>query len=163
MANRERSGFIHSRAERKKKAKTISFYVHPKKKISVFDRDALVKFLLLEEIAQFYEYCLKQDGAEPENRECHLKELTETVRICNTAVEVADLAILRGECRAVRKAISERKLLRESGLAALREELLTVMKKIASTDAQVFKELMDKVRETEYDVSEEKVKGGERV
>ena len=143
MASQNTPKFIHSHAERKKKAEQLRQTLPMP--VSFFDREALVEFLLLEELVNLYTYRLKVEkgrqcgtrGGEMA-RERNVTAFAALIKVFSTAMEIAEGEIYNGNFKAVWSSIPEGALMKASKstkyMAQMRT-LATKMLKSISEDA----------------------------
>lgn len=112
-------------------------------KISIFDREALVEFFLLEDVVRLYEFRLKNEKQKVVNTRAgqkatnlNLEKFTAILKIFKAAIEVAWAEITSGNYSSVWKAIPEHALMKAAGsvkyLPELREIAVNLLKSLSS-------------------------------
>ena len=114
MANQVK--FITSHRARVKRAN--EYRRNSPENISIFDREALVEFYLLEDVIRLYEYRLKNEEAKVVEtragrlaKERNITKFAAIINIFKSAVEIARASITSGNYKAVWKSIPEHALM----------------------------------------------------
>ena len=133
--------FITSHGYRLRRAKDLIPTLP--EKISIINREAIVEFFLLEDIARLYEYRLEQEKrkvvktpAGERAKRANMEKFTAIINLFNSAIEIAWSEITSGNYSAVWKAIPEHALM----IAANSVKNLPTLRKIA---VSLLKELSD--------------------
>ncbi len=112
-------------------------------RISIFDREALVEFYLLEDVVRLYEFRLRNEHqkvvdtrAGQKATNLNLEKFTAIINIFKAAIEVAWAEITSGNYSSVWKAIPEHALMKAAGsikyLPELREIAVNLLKSLSS-------------------------------
>lgn len=135
MASQNTPKFVHSHAERKKKAEQLRQTLPMP--VGFFDREALVEFLLLEELVNLYTYRLKLaegrqyiTGHGKKSGEANIIAFSALVKLFTTAMEVAESEIYSGNFKAVWSSIPEGALMRAAKSAG--REHMSAMRTLAT-------------------------------
>lgn len=142
--------------------------------ISIFDREALVEFYLLEDVVRLCEWRMKKEnekivttrGGEMSHK-LHLEQLTAIINIFKTIIEIAESEIIAGNYKAVWSSIPESALMKAAGkvqylpqLRALATKMLRSLSSEAITATAEGEALNDDIDAIEaHDKNVRKVKG----
>ncbi len=111
-------------------------------KISIFDREALVEFFLLEDVVRLYEYRLKNEHlklvetrAGVKAKQLNIEKFTAIINIFKAVIEVSQAKISSGDYSDVWKAIPEHALMKAASsvkyLQELREIAVTLLRTLS--------------------------------
>lgn len=135
--------FVTSHRIRVKKAKMA--LADSPEKISCFDRQAFVKFYLLEDIVALYQYRLRNEEAKmlttragEMTRERNIEKFKAIITVFESAIEVAWGAITSGKYKVVRRAVKEYALQTAVGD-------IKYLPKLRSLAVEMLKELSDEM------------------
>ena len=156
--------FITSHRSRVKRAE--EYRKNSPEKISIFDREALVEFYLLEDIVRLYEYRLSEEQkkkvetrAGEMSKKRNMEKFSAIINIFKSAIEIAWGEIASGNYKAVWSAIPEHALMVAASklkyLPELRELAVRLLKTLSNEALEatqqnvLFEESLDEIEDHE--------------